>query len=194
MINESIKSLIDSMRKIPGIGSKSAENIIFYILQNRAIAEDISDSLKSALIHIKSCKQCHNFSEKDICKICESRSSSKTVCVVHDVRDLVKIEKTKIFDGKYHILSGKLDPIQGVEPKDLNISTLINRVNSGEIEEIILALDCDSEGEITSEYIIDKLKNSAKITKIANGIPIGGKVLGVDAISLKESFNNRTSI
>lgn len=192
MINKVIKSLIDNVKLIPGIGARSAENIVFYLLQNRGVAINIENALKASLEEIKSCRICHNLAEKDICKICESRSNSRTICVLQDVRDLVKIEKTKAYYGKYHILSGKLDPIQNINPEHLNIGSLLSRIARENIEEIIIATDFDTEGELTAQYLKEQLqKKSVKITRLANGMPTGSRIASSDIDSVKSSFNNR---
>lgn len=194
MINEFIKKLSANLVKIPTISKKNAENIAFFLLEHREIGENISNSLQNALTSIKICSLCNNFSEKEQCKICLERKDSKTICVIHGINDLVNIERTKAYNGKYHILKGKLDPLQGIDKKDLDIDRIKKRIEKENIEEVILALDKDPEGELTSSVILKDLQNVVKISKILSGIPSGSKVSSSDISSLEKSIKNREDL
>ena len=190
MINKYITNLAHALAKIPTISKKNAENIAFFILENREIGDLIQESLTGALSSIKLCSLCNNFAQEEICRICKTRSQSKTLCIVHNIVDLVNIEKTP-FNGKYHIIKGKIDPIQGINKEDLDIDRLGNRIANENIEEVILALDRDVEGNLTSEVIIQQLKGRVKISKIAVGIPSSVKVSVTDRDTLSRSLSNR---
>ena len=194
---ESIQNLIESFKHLPGIGEKTAERLALSILD---MSDDDVNLFSKSLIDTKTkivrCKECNNLSEDDLCEICKNKSRNKKVmCVVEEPKNIILFEKLNIFDGYYHVLDGLISPIDGVNPEDLNIDTLIERVKSNKVEELILALKPSIEGETTSLYISKLLEDSKiKITKLAYGIPLGAEIDYVDSLTLEMALENRMDI
>lgn len=193
----SIQNLIDSFKKLPGIGEKTAERLALSILdESDEDVELFSKSLIDTKTKIVRCKECNNLSEDDLCEICKNKNRNKKVmCVVEEPKNIILIEKLNIFDGYYHVLDGLISPIDGVNPEDLNIDALIDRVKKNKVEELILALKPSIEGETTSLYISKLLeKDKVKITKLAYGIPLGAEIDYVDSLTLEMALENRMDI
>ena len=193
----SIQNLIDSFKKLPGIGEKTAERLALSILdESDEDVELFSKSLIDTKTKIVRCKECNNLSEDDLCEICKNKNRNKKVmCVVEEPKNIILIEKLNIFDGYYHVLDGLISPIDGVNPEDLNIDALIERVKKNKAEELILALKPSIEGETTSLYISKLLESDkVKITKLAYGIPLGAEIDYVDSLTLEMALENRMDI
>lgn len=191
-----LDELIDVFNKLPGIGRKSATRIAFDILEKSEIEiENIIYTIKDAHQNIKHCEICGNLSEKEICEICSSsKRDSEVICVVEGVRDVIAIEKSNTYNGLYHVLGGKIDPLNGVSIEDLDIKKLLNRLD-GSVSEIIFALNPDLEGETTVLYLTKMLKDkNVKISKIASGIPLGGNIEFTDMATLGRSLEGRIKI
>ncbi|MBZ4682995.1 MAG: recombination protein RecR [Fusobacteriales bacterium] len=172
----SLENLIDQFNKLPGIGRKTATRLAFAILDmDIKEVENFSNSILLAKKNIKKCNICGNFSEDDICDICQNQKRDHSViCVVEDSKDIIAMERAKNYNGVYHVLHGKISPLNGVNIDDLNIKKLIERVAKNDIKEVILALNPDLEGETTAMYLNKLLKNfDITISKIASGIPMG---------------------
>ncbi len=192
-----ILNLIECFKQLPGIGEKTAERLALATLDMSQEQIDLfSSSLKDLKKKIKRCVNCNNLSDDDLCIICKDKSrNSKVLCVVEEPKNIILFEKLNIFDGYYHVLGGLISPIDGKNPEDINISSLINRVKKDKIEEIILALKPSVEGETTSLYISKILEDTKiKITKIAYGIPIGAEIDYVDSLTLEMALENRMDI
>ncbi len=190
-----IEQAVDQVSTLPGIGRKTALRLVLALLKRKP--EDIerfAASLTDLHAHTRWCKQCNNLSDADLCTICSSPyRDPKTVCVVGDIRDVLAIEATGQFQGKYHVLGGIISPMDGVGPADLFIEPLIARAASGEITEVILALNATMEGETTSFYLFRKLSAHAlKISSIARGVAVGGELEYTDEITLGRSIMQRT--
>lgn len=178
MATKSLEILIDEFNKLPGIGRKSAVRLAFHVLEmSEGEIERFSSALKTVKESVKRCKVCGNFSENEICEICGDEYREKSIiCVVEDGRDIISFEKTNRYKGLYHVLNGKIDPLNGVTPDKLNLKSLLERVAKDEVSEIIIALNPDLEGETTALYLTKLLKPfEVKVTKIASGIPIDRK-------------------
>ena len=193
---KSLDNIINEFSKLPGIGRKSAARIAFYILdmENEEL-ERFSSILKEAKQKIKKCKICGNLTEEDTCEICsDEERDRKIICIVKDPRDIIAFEKSKTFNGLYHVLGGIIDPLNGVTVDDLDIGKLEKRL-TGDIKEVILALDPSLEGETTSLYLsrIIKEKN-IKVSRIASGIPMGGNIEFSDIATLSRSLEGRKEI
>lgn len=187
--------LQQALRKLPGIGYRSSERIALHLLLGKP---DQLDSLVAALGEasrtIHRCARCGNLSEDTLCSICtDSRRDHRSVCVVESVPDLVAIERSESWRSGYHVLHGKLSPLQGVGPDDLNIMSLFARVGGGEVDELVLALSNDVEGEATCHYIQEHLPagQNVRVTRIGFGIPSGGGVLYADSVTLKSAMESR---
>ena len=194
---ESIQNLIESFKHLPGIGEKTAERLALSILDMSD--EDVnlfSKSLIDTKTKIVRCKECNNLSEDDLCEICKNKNRNKKImCVVEEPKNIILFEKLNIFDGYYHVLDGLISPMDGVNPEDLNIDALIERVKNNKVEELILALKPSIEGETTSLYISKLLEDSkVKITKLAYGIPLGAEIDYVDSLTLEMALENRMDI
>lgn len=192
-----ISNLIECFKKLPGIGEKTAERLALSILDmDQDMIDLFSQSLNDSKIKIIRCKKCNNLSENELCEICKNKNrNNKVLCVVEEPKNVILFEKLNIFDGYYHVLDGLISPIDGINPEDLNISSLIERVKEEKISEIILALKPSIEGETTSLYISKILeKENIKITKIAYGIPIGAEIDYVDSLTLEMALENRMDI
>ncbi len=192
-----ILNLIECFKKLPGIGEKTAERLALSVLDIDSETIDIfSNSLKDSKTKIKRCTKCNNLSESELCEICKDKNrNNKILCVVEEPKNVILFEKLNIFDGYYHVLDGLISPIDGINPEDLNISSLVDRVKKEKIEEVILALKPSIEGETTSLYISRILEDlNVKISKIAYGIPIGAEIDYVDSLTLEMALENRMDI
>lgn len=198
-----VENLINALTKLPGIGRKTAHRLSFFIM---GMPEDDVKSIANALIEIKEkarfCSHCFNITEDEICSICRDplRDNSK-ICVVEEPSNLIVIEKTKTYKGLYHVLLGALSPIDGVTPEKLKISELINRIKargdevSQGIGEIIIATNPNTQGETTAQYLLQVLKPfGIKITRIAQGLPIGGDIEFADEVTLSKAIEGRREI
>ena len=194
-MSESFENLKRSLKILPGLGLKSAESIALYLaLENKAAAENLISTLKSALENITPCPECGGLSEKEqLCKICADASrNSSAICVVEKSSDINAIEKSGAWRGKYHVVGGKLSPMRKITPDKLNINSLIEKVENGGITEIMLALSNDIEGEATCHYIQDKLSPfNVSLTRIGFGLPSGSQLAFADSNTIKSAMNSR---
>lgn len=192
-----IENLLERLSKLPGIGRRSAERIVFWMLTQSA--EDIK-LLAQAIVQLKEgmkvCKACNHLSEQDLCLVCaDTNRDRKMICVVESPKDLLAIERTGSFRGLYYVLLGNISPSEGRGPDDLNLPKLINRIKEERIEEVVIATDPDAEGEMTSLYISRELKSlGIKISRIGLGIPMGSAVEYVDMSTLTMSLNSRRQV
>ena len=192
-----LDELIEVFGKLPGIGKKSAMRIAFDILEKNEIEiENMLSTIKDAYTSIKHCSICGNLCEGEICEICSSEKRDKSViCIVESVKDVIAFEKSETYNGLYHVLGGKIDPLNGVTIEDLNISELMKRLDEKDVEEVILALNPDMEGETTALYLIQMMKNKGvKVSQIASGIPMGGNIEFTDMATLGRSLEGRREI
>lgn len=192
-----IDRLIKELCKLPGIGEKTATRLAFFILrQPPQYAKDLSQALVDVKNKVGLCSVCLNLAEKDPCEICnDTRRDNELVCVVEDPSDVLAVEKTKLFRGKYHILHGTISPLDGIGPDDIKIRELIKRVETKGIKEVIIATNASVEGETTALYITKVLKpKGVKLTRIASGIPIGSDLEYVDASTLSRAFEARRQL
>lgn len=197
MATKSLEVLIDEFNKLPGIGRKSATRLAFHIMEkNEEELENFIVALKNVKNKVKKCSICGNFSEEDICPICKDEFRDESIiCVVEDSRDIISLEKTNKYKGRYHVLNGKLDPLNGMTPDRLNLKSLLERVAKENIREVILALNPDLEGETTALYLTKLLKPfEIKITKIASGIPMGGNIEFADIATISKALEGRQEL
>lgn len=186
-----IQNGVDAFSSLPGIGKKSALRIILHLIQqDKSTTIHIADSLKEMIENIKHCSICHNISDQQICSICsDKRRDESLVCIVENIRDIIAIEETSQFKGVYHVLGGLISPIDGIGPNQLNIESLINRVQENGIKEVIMAVSPNIEGETTIYYISKKLKeHHVKISLIARGVSFGGDLEYADEVTLGRSI------
>ena len=189
-----LENAVEEMSRFPGIGKRSALRLILHLLNQ---PEDQTIDLAHALIklrtEIKFCKSCHNISDSELCDICKSPKRQKEiVCVVEDIRDVMAIENTQQYTGLYHVLGGKISPMDGVGPQHLNIKSLVQKVKEGQVEEIIFALSSTMEGDTTNFYIYKQIQDyEIKTSSIARGISVGDELEFADEVTLGRSILNR---
>lgn len=189
-----LKRCVAEFAKLPGIGKKTALRLSIHLLKQKPeYSEALGNSIIDMKKNIKFCKTCHNISEGDFCEICSNiKRNKKQICVVENIQDVMFIENTLQYNGTYHILNGVISTMEGVSPSDLNIDTLIERVNENDIEELILALPTTIEGDTTNFYLYKKLASSIqKVTTIARGVAVGDEIEYIDEITLGRSIINR---
>lgn len=186
--------LINSLSRFPGIGRRSSERMVFHILKMKPDElKCLTSQMEEIHKHIKPCRACNNFSTEDICSICsDSRREKDLICIVEEPKDIIAIEKTSRYNGFYYVLLGSISPIDGVGGEDLNLKKLINRIERGDIKEIIISTDPDNEGELTAQFLIQKLSPyKLKIYRIAIGIPLGTQIEYVDSATLGKALLER---
>ena len=190
-----LENAVYEMSQLPGIGKRTALRLVLHLLKQ---PEERTQSLSQALLKLKEdvnfCKSCHNISDTEICEICANPKRDKSlVCVVEDVRDVMAIENTSQYQGLYHVLGGKISPMEGVGPQDLNIASLVKKVESGDVKELIFALSSTMEGDTTNFYIYKQLERFNVITStIARGISVGDELEYADEVTLGRSILTRT--
>ena len=190
---DSLNNLIDEFSRFPGIGKKTAQRMAFYVLNStNNLADELSHAIQSLKSKIRFCEKCHGISEDVLCQICsDTKRDSTSICVVENPADIYTFEKTNIFKGLYHVLGGVLSPLDGIGPDDLNINSLIERVNTD--DEILVATNATIEGEATCLYLANILeKESVKVTRLARGLPIGGDLEFVDDATIMRAIEDRS--
>ncbi len=196
---EPLENLIKEFQKLPSIGRKTAERLVFYLLNQPP--EEL-ELLSQAIAHVKekihTCKECFNFTEieNELCEICrDSQRDSSVICVVSHPQELLKLEKTREYHGLYHVLGGLLSPVNGIGPEQLHIEELLVRLSKGNVQEVILALDPKVEGEATAMYLARKIKPlGIKITQIAHGVPVGRDLEFADEVTLSRALAGRVQL
>ena len=193
-IAQPLQIAIEELSKLPSIGKKTAQRLALHILKsdNKQV-NDLLKSIKELKTKLKFCERCFNLAEEELCEICKSAKRDKSVlCVVEEASDVIAIEKTNEFNGVYHVLGGVLSPLSGVNPDQLKIKEMIRRFEKEEINEVILALNPDTEGETTSLYLAKLIKPlGIKVTRIARGLPIGGDLEFADEATIGRAILNR---
>ncbi len=195
--NKVFNEAVRNISQFPGIGKRSAERIAFNILKmNNHDVERFIQSIKNLHSQIKPCRLCNNFSTKEICSICDDPNRKKdTVCVVEEPTDILAVEKTSKYRGLYYVLLGSISPLEGINETSLNTKTLLERASKGQIKEVIISTDPDNEGELTAQYLIQKLSPyKIKIYRIAIGVPLGTKIEYIDSATLGEALTKRQPI
>ncbi len=194
---ESIEKLIESLVKLPGIGRRSAERMVNYILgASKEEVKVLSDAITKVKESVRFCSLCHNLSEEELCKICQDpRRQKDLICIVEKPSDVTAIEKAGSFTGVYHVLLGAISPLEGKGPGDLKIHTLLSRIKENSIKEIIIATDADIEGETTALYLTKVIKPmGVKLSRIGLGLPVGSNLEYADSTTLTKSLEARRII
>jgi recombination protein RecR len=192
-----VQDLIDELAKLPGVGPKGATRIAFHLL-----ATDSADVTRLATVladvkdNIKFCRTCYNVAQDDLCRICaDTRRDETSICVVEEPKDVLAVERTREFRGRYHVLGGAISPIDGVGPDDLRVTELMTRLADGAIVEIILATDPNLEGEATATYLTRMISPlGIKVTRLASGLPVGGDLEYADEVTLGRAFEGRRQV
>lgn len=194
---EPMTRLIDELRKLPGIGSKSAQRLAFHILRS---SEDDAEALAAAVRDVKAslhlCSVCNNITDLDPCTYCTSPTrNQKLICVVEEPTNIAAVEKTRHFNGVYHVLHGSISPLHGVGPEQLRIGNLLKRVEGGQIDEVILATNPTVEGEATATYLAQQLRRQGlRVTRIAMGIPVGSDIEYTDEVTMLKAMEGRREV
>jgi recombination protein RecR len=192
-----IQELIDELGKLPGIGPKSAQRIAFHIVQSERVdINHLVEVLRLVKEKVRFCNQCFNVAEEDECKICrDPRRDPSSICVVEESKDVIAIERTREFKGKYHVLGGAISPIDGIGPEQLRIRELLTRLSDSNINEVIIATDPNLEGEATATYLARMIKPlGIKISRLASGLPVGGDLEYADEVTLGRAFEGRRAL
>jgi len=186
-----LSDLIIGFSRLPGIGPKTAGRLAFYLLQHAADAQELARAISDALLNIKQCTVCGNYTDSDPCKICTGeRRDTSLLCVVEQPRDIIALEKTGEYKGLYHVLHGVLSPMDGIGPDQLNLSSLFSRLEN--VQEVVLAVNPSVEGEATTLYLSKLLKPfEIKVTRIAQGLPIGGDLEYADEVTIVRALEGR---
>lgn len=192
-----LEQLISALRCLPGVGPKSSTRMAYHLLQrDREGAQKLAASLQQALDKLAHCDYCNNFSEHQVCSVCQDNSRDKsTLCVVEMPTDLMMLENTRSYQGQYFVLMGKLSPMDGIGPKDIHLDKLLKRAQDNAIHEVILATNFTSEGEATAHYIGQMLRSRGiRVSRIARGLPMGGEIEYVDSGTLSTALLERKAI
>jgi len=194
---EPMSRLIDELKKLPGIGSKTAQRLAFHILRSSdEDAESLAAAVRDVKAKLRLCSVCNNITDVDPCVYCSSPTrNQRLVCVVEEPTNIAAIEKTKHFNGVYHVLHGSISPLQGIGPEQLRIANLIKRVDEGQVDEVILATNPTVEGEATATYLSGQMRRAGlKVTRIAMGIPVGSDIEYADEITMLKSIEGRREL
>jgi len=197
MYEGAVQDLIDELGRLPGVGPKSAQRIAFHLLAAEpADVERLAATLRRVKDEVKFCSVCGNVAQADVCRICsDPRRDLTVICVVEEPKDVVAIERTREFRGRYHVLGGAISPIDGVGPDDLRIRELLSRLSDGTVTELILATDPNLEGEATATYLARLLNPMGlTVTRLASGLPVGGDLEYADEVTLGRAFSGRLRV
>ena len=192
-----VQSLIDELGRLPGIGPKSAQRIAFHLL--KVPADDafrLAHAIREAKETVRFCERCFNVAEAELCVFCsDDRRDSSVICVVEESRDIVSVERTGEFNGRYHVLLGAMSPLEGIGPEQLKIRELLNRLGPEDVQEVIVCTNPNTEGEVTAMYLARMLKPlGLKVTRLASGLPVGGDLEYADELTLGRALEGRRSI
>ncbi|MEO7268016.1 MAG: recombination mediator RecR [Knoellia sp.] len=194
MYEGAVQDLIDELGRLPGVGPKSAQRIAFHLLTQDAVdVQRLVDALTQVKVKVRFCVTCFNIAESEQCRICaDPRRDLTSICVVEEPKDVVAIERTREFRGRYHVLGGAISPIDGIGPDDLTFRELMTRLASSNVQEVIIATDPNLEGEATASYLARFLKGmDIKVTRLASGLPVGGDLEYADEVTLGRAFEGR---
>jgi recombination protein RecR len=192
-----IQDLIDELGRLPGVGPKSAQRIAFHVLSaDPADVTRLANALRRVKEQVRFCTTCFNVAESEQCRVCrDTRRSNDVLCVVEEPKDVVAIERTGEFRGRYHVLGGAINPLEGIGPDNLRIRELLIRLGTGEVKELILATDPNTEGEATATYLAIMIKPMGiAVTRLASGLPVGGDLEYADEITLGRAFEGRRAV
>lgn len=195
--SKSVQAMIDALARLPGVGPKSAQRIAFHLLKtDREEVQKLVQALSTGRDSVKFCERCFNFSESSMCHICvDERRDATTLCVVEESRDVVALEKTGQFRGRYHVLLGAINPLEGVGPEHLKVRELLLRLDPEGVSEVILCLNPNTEGDVTTMYLARLLKPlGVRVTQLAMGLPVGGDLEYADEVTLGRALTGRREV
>ena len=191
-----IEDLIEALTCLPGVGKKTAQRMTYYLLQRaKNDALNLSDVLKEVVTKTKNCKSCRNLSQDEFCELCSDPGrNNDMLCVVESPADVMNIENSTNYNGKYFVLLGKLSPLDGIGPREIGIDSLSEIISSGNVKELIIAVNYTVESDVTAHVVSDlAIKNSVKVTRLAQGVPVGGELEYLDQHTLSKAFDKRTT-
>jgi recombination protein RecR len=192
---EAVGKLVEELRRLPGVGPRSAERIAIWLLQSaKADPSALAGALERAKAEVVACPTCGFFATSERCDICADASRDSVLCVVEQATDVLPLERSGAFKGRYHCLGGKLSPLDNVTPDDLRIGSLLRRLEAEQVPEVILALGSDVEGEATSNYLAGMLRGRCTVTRLAQGLPAGGGLEHADALTLARALEGRRGL
>jgi recombination protein RecR len=197
MYEGAIQDLIDELGRLPGVGPKSAQRIAFHLLQTDTTdAQRLADAITRVKATVRFCNRCFNVSEAEECRICrDPRRDASVLCVVEEARDVVAIERTREYRGRYHVLGGAISPIDGIGPDDLHVRDLVQRLDAEPVDELIIATNPNVEGEATASYLSRLFAPlGVRITRLASGLPVGGDLDYADEVTLGRAFAGRRDV
>jgi recombination protein RecR len=193
MFSPAVDNLVAQLTRLPGVGQRTAQRLAFHIL--RASTEEalaLAESIEEVKERVRFCRECGNLTEEEVCAICQdARRDHTVICVVEQPADLISVERTAEYRGLYHVLGGALSPIDGVEPADLRIDELLQRVERNGVEEVVLATNPNMTGEATAAYLADRLRDRVRVTRLASGLPVGGDLEYADEVTLGRALSGR---
>lgn len=197
MYEGAVQDLIDELGRLPGIGPKGAQRIAFHILQaDPTDARRLVDAVIRVKETVRFCARCFNVSEQELCRVCrDPRREESTLCVVEEARDVVAIERTREYRGRYHVLGGAISPIDGIGPDDLHVKELISRLDEHDVDEVIIATNPNVEGEATASYLSRLIRPlGIRVSRLASGLPVGGDLDYADEVTLGRAFSGRRDV
>lgn len=193
--SNSFAKLLGELKKLPGVGEKTALRLAFHILKHPGYARELAESLMEVESRIRFCSVCFGITEEDPCPICSGDRDEETLCVVEEPQDMLAVERSRAFKGRYHVLHGALSPLNGITPANLRIQELIERIGTGNIKEIVLATNFTVEGEATALYLTKAIKPlGVRVTRLAHGIPLGSDLEYVDAATVQRALEGRNEL
>ena len=193
MFSPLVDNLIAQLSRLPGIGTRTAQRLAFHLLRvSKEEAFALADAIREVKERIGFCRECGNLTEEELCAICQdARRDRSVICVVEQPADLLSLERTHEFRGVYHVLGGALSPLDGIEPKDLRIDELVERVERNGVAEVVLATNPNMTGEATAAYLADRLRDRTRVTRLASGLPVGGDLEYADEVTLGRALSGR---
>jgi recombination protein RecR len=196
VLSPSVDNLVAQLTRLPGIGSRTAQRLAFHLLSApKAEALALAEAIGEVKARVRFCAECGNLTEAELCEIClDARRDRTVVCVVEQPVDVLSLERTHEYRGLYHVLGGSLSPLDGVEPEHLRIAELLQRVERGEIREVVLATNPNMTGEATAAYLAGRLRGRATVTRLASGLPVGGDLEYADEVTLGRALAGRREI
>ncbi|MBA3330277.1 MAG: recombination protein RecR [Actinobacteria bacterium] len=193
MFSPSVDNLVAQLTKLPGVGTRTAQRLAFHLLQrSQEEALALATAIREVKERVRFCSECGNLTEEELCGICrDTRRDHSIICVVEQPADLISLERTHEFRGLYHVLGGALSPLDGVEPEHLRIDELLARVARNGVQEVVLAMNPNMTGEATAAYLADRLRERARVTRLASGLPVGGDLEYADEVTLGRALSGR---
>lgn len=193
MLSPSVDNLVAQLTRLPGVGTRTAQRLAFHLLQRPpGEANALADAIREMKERVRFCSVCGNLTEQEVCSIClDPRRDRAVICVVEQPVDVISIERTAEFRGLYHVLGGSLSPLDGIEPGDLRIDELLQRVREGGVTEVVLATNPNMTGEATANYLADRLRDRTRVTRLASGLPVGGDLEYADEVTLGRALSGR---